>query len=233
MKPSHHISRTQLYLKYAASDTAIGNYDRAASHAATAVGIHWDYLGRPARHPPPPPVVSQRDGKKGLCRPQPGRRIEGSLHPPRPHPGRPDQTPAGDANAAAKAGKAANANAAANAKDANAAHGGAGAAAHREIFRILRRTRMRARRRLKAILKAMSNEPNPMTFDEAIARAADNRNAPIGAYTCICHGRRTTPCPTLSAARRPRPRLTNPALPPQPPPCARPIPPETLPIVPP
>ena len=47
MFPSHHINRTRLYLKYAASDTAIGDYDRAAealaravSRAATAVGNH-------------------------------------------------------------------------------------------------------------------------------------------------------------------------------------------------
>ena len=58
MSPSHHISRTRRYLKYATGDTARGDYDRAAralaranSHAATAVCVHWHYLGalRPTR----------------------------------------------------------------------------------------------------------------------------------------------------------------------------------------
>ena len=54
---------------------------------------------------------------------------------------------------------------------AKAAKASGGVAAHREIFRLLRRTRVRARRLLKAILKAMADEPNPMTIEQAIARA--------------------------------------------------------------
>ena len=55
--------------------------------------------------------------------------------------------------------------AAAAAKPAAANANAVGAAnAHREITRLLRRTRMRVRRLLKAIIRAMSDEPNPPTF---------------------------------------------------------------------
>ena len=53
-------------------------------------------------------------------------------------------------------------------------------AAHGELRRILRRTRLRARRLLKAIIRAMTDEPNPMTIEQAIARAYA-RDAPAPA----------------------------------------------------
>ena len=42
--------------------------------------------------------------------------------------------------------------------------------------RILRRTPMRVRRLLKGILKAMADEPNPITFEQALARAEADAN---------------------------------------------------------
>ena len=173
MKPSHHISRTRLYLKYAASDTAIGDYDRAAkalaratSHAATAVGVHWDYLcglrgSRRRLQSALNELARKRYVSYGLA---------GVL---REAYALPDLI----ATAAAKP-------ASANARSANA---------HREIIRILRRTRMRARRLLKAIVRAMSDEPNPPTFDEIMARALVDHPEPISP-TCVCHGARPVLC---------------------------------------
>ena len=51
MSPSHHLNRARRYLKFAGGNTAVGDYDRAAkalarsaSHAATAVAVHWHLL---------------------------------------------------------------------------------------------------------------------------------------------------------------------------------------------
>ena len=56
MSPSHHIDRTRRYLTLAVRNTVEGDLDRAAralaravSHAATAVGVHWNLLVR-SRH---------------------------------------------------------------------------------------------------------------------------------------------------------------------------------------
>ena len=92
-------------------------------------------------------------------------------------------------------------------------------AAHREIARILRRTRMRARRLLKAILRAMSNEPNPITLEEAIAQARARDEAEAAAAnsspsSCICHGENIPgfpPCPGPAPYARPHPPAAQPA----------------------
>ena len=177
MKPSHHISRTRLYLKYAASDTASGDYDRAAkalaratSHAATAVGVHWDYLcglrgSRRRLQSALNEMARKRYVSYGLA---------GVLREAYALPNLIAAAATKPANA--NPGSAANAGAHAHAKAAKAkavgdANTGGGANAHREIIRLLRRTRMRARRLLKAIIRAMSDEPNPPTFDEIMARA--------------------------------------------------------------
>ena len=174
MKPSHHISRTRLYLKYAASDTAIGDYDRAAralaratSHAATAVGVHWDYLC----------------GLRGSR-----RRLQSALN----EMARKRYVSYGLAGVLREAYALPDLIAAAAAKPAKAKAGGA-ATAHQEIIRILRRTRMRARRLLKAVIRAMSDEPNPPTFDEIMARVLGDHPEPISP-TCICHGARPVLC---------------------------------------
>ena len=58
MSPSHHIKQSRRQLKFATRDTAAGDHAaaarslaRAASHAATAMCVHWHYLGtlRPTR----------------------------------------------------------------------------------------------------------------------------------------------------------------------------------------
>ena len=48
---------------------------------------------------------------------------------------------------------------------------------HPVVFRLLRRTRLRARRLLKAIIRAMADEPNPITFAEIRARDIAPRSA--------------------------------------------------------
>ena len=195
MRPSHHIHQSRRQLKFATRDITAGDYDaaasslaRATSHAATAVGNHWHLLdGMRATRRRLQYVLTDLAGKgyasyslTGVLRESYALpdRIQAALTKP----------PAGHANAAKLA-----------AGDANSD------AAHREIIRILRRTRMRARRLLKAIIRAMADEPKPMTIDEAIARAADNRLQGATYSICICHGRRATPCPGPFASRPPPP----------------------------
>ena len=50
MSPSHHLNQTRRFLKFAAGNTVVGDHDRAAraltraaSHAATAVVVHWHH----------------------------------------------------------------------------------------------------------------------------------------------------------------------------------------------
>ena len=148
MQPSHHINRTRLYLKYAAADTAIGDYDRAAkalaratSHAATAVGVHWDFLCGLRG--------SRRLLQSALCELAYFRYISYSLAgvlresyalPDRIQAAR-DTSPGPDA-------------------------------VHRETIHILRRTRMRARR----VLKAMAD------LDDAAAPAPVQRPVNSGLF---------------------------------------------------
>ena len=130
-----------------ARDTVAGDYyaaasslARATSHAATAIGIHWDLLaGRRGTRRRLQFALNEM-AKRGCF----SYSLAGVL---RETYALPDLIATATANAA-------------NDDD-----------ARREIFRILRRTRMRARRLLKAILKAMADEPNPITFAETLARA--------------------------------------------------------------
>ena len=152
MSPSHHIKQSRRQLKYATRDTSAGDHyaaarslARATSHAATAMSVHWDYLGtlRPTRRRLQSLLTDLAN--HGYA----SYSLTGVMRAAYDLPDRINEvlTAAGNANA--------------DAVD----------AAHREIARILRRTRMRARRLLKAILRAMSNEPNPLTLEEAIAQA--------------------------------------------------------------
>ena len=152
MQPSHHINRTRLYLKYAAADTASGDYDRAAkalaratSHAATAIGVHWDFLCGLRG--------SRRRLQSALCElayfRYTSRSLAGVLRESYALPARIQA-----------------ARAASPSPDAPAVH--------RELIRLLRRTRMRARRVLKAILKAMADHPNPPTWNDIMAEIDDD-----------------------------------------------------------
>ena len=151
MSPSHHIKQSRRQLKYATRDTVAGDHAaaarslaRATSHAATAMSVHWDYLGtlRPTRRRLQSLLTDLAN--HGYA----SYSLTGVMRAAYDLPDRISDvlTKAGNSDAAAEA-------------------------AHREIARILRRTRMRARRLLKAILRAMSNEPNPITLEEAIAQA--------------------------------------------------------------
>ena len=167
MSPSHHIKQSRRQLKFATRDTVAGDHyaaarslARATSHAATAMSVHWDYLGtlRPTR-----------------------RRLQSLLTDLANH-GYASYSLTGVMRAAYDLPD--------RIKDVLTKAGNSGAAAeaaHREIARILRRTRTRARRLLKAILEAMSNEPNPITLEEAIAqaRARDEAANPAPAPTHI------------------------------------------------
>ena len=147
MSPSHHIKQSRRQLKYATRDTVAGDHyaaarslARATSHAATAMSVHWDYLGtlRPTRRRLQSLLTDLAN--HGYA----SYSLTGVMRAAYDLPDRINEvlTKAGDADTA-----------------------------HREIARILRRTRTRARRLLKAILRAMSNEPNPITLEEAIAQA--------------------------------------------------------------
>ena len=159
MSPSHHIKQSRRQLKYATRDTVAGDHyaaarslARATSHAATAMSVHWDYLGtlRPTR-----------------------RRLQSLLTDLANH-GYASYSLTGVMRAAYDLPD--------RIKDVLTKAGDTDTA-HREIARILRRTRTRARRLLKAILRAMSNEPNPLTLEEAIAQArARDEAAEAGIY---------------------------------------------------
>ena len=147
MPPSHHIHQSRRQLKFATRDTVAGDHAaaasslaRATSHAATAVGIHWDLLaGRRGTRRRLQFALNEM-AKRGCF----SYSLAGVL---RETYALPDLITTTTATAA-------------NDDD-----------ARREIFRILRRTRMRARRLLKAILKAMADEPNPIAFAETLAGA--------------------------------------------------------------
>ena len=195
MSPSHHIKQSRRQLKFATRDTVAGDHyaaarslARATSHAATAMCFHWQYLGtlRPTR-----------------------RRLQSCLTDLANH-GYASYSLTGVMRAAydlpdrisAVLTEAGN-------SDANAE------AAHRELARILRRTRMRARRLLKAILRAMSNEPNPITLEEAIAQAHAEAAEAAGIYPgprppavlpCPAPSRPPPPAvPALASVRVPAP----------------------------
>ena len=177
MSPSHHLKQSRRQLKFATRDTVAGDHHaaarslaRATSHAATAVCVHWHYLGtlRPTRRR----LQSFLTGLAGHG--YVSYSVTGVLRASYDLPDRISDVLTTSASPDA---------------------------ARREIDRILRRTRTRARRLLKGILKAMSREPNPPTLEESIARAeardADPNSGPDGStHTCICHGGpRPTPCP--------------------------------------
>ena len=183
MSPSHHIKQSRRQLKFATRDTVAGDHyaaarslARATSHAATAMSVHWDYLGtlRPTRRRLQALLTDLAN--HGYA----SYSLTGVMRAAYDLPDRISDvlTKAGNTNA--------------DAVD----------AAHREVARILRRTRMRARRLLKAILRAMSNEPNPITLEEAIAQARARDEAEAAANSpsssCICHGENIPgfpPCP--------------------------------------
>ena len=195
MSPSHHIKQSRRQLKYATRDTVAGDHyaaarslARATSHAATAMSVHWDYLGtlRPTRRRLQSLLTDLAN--HGYA----SYSLTGVMRAAYDLPDRISDvlTKAGDTNADT---------------------------AHREIARILRRTRMRARRLLKAILRAMSNEPNPLTLEEAIAQARARDEAEAAANSssssCICHGENIPgfpPCPGPAPYARPHPPLVAP-----------------------
>ena len=193
MSPSHHIKQSRRQLKFATRDTVAGDHyaaarslARATSHAATAMSVHWDYLGalRPTRRRLQSLLTDLAN--HGYA----SYSLTGVMRAAYDLPDRINDvlTNAGNSDAAADA-------------------------AHREIARILRRTRTRARRLLKAILRAMSNEPNPITLEEAIAQAsardeAAETRAAAGPTSCICHGPNP---PRLPPLPRPRPLRPHPS----------------------
>ena len=161
MSPSHHIKQSRRQLKFATRDTVAGDHyaaarslARATSHAATAMSVHWDYLGtlRPTRRRLQ--AILTDLANHGYA----SYSLTGVMRAAYDLPDRINDvlTKAGDTDTA-----------------------------HREIARILRRTRTRARRLLKAILRAMSNEPNPITLEEAIAQARAADPDPVPAPTRI------------------------------------------------
>ena len=137
MSPSHHIKQSRRQLKFATRDTVAGDHAaaarslaRATSHAATAMSVHWDYLGtlRPTRRRLQSLLTDLAN--HGYA----SYSLTGVMRAAYDLPDRINEvlTAAGNANADAPA-------------------------VHRELIRLLRRTRMRARRVLKAILKAMAD----------------------------------------------------------------------------
>ena len=188
MSPSHHIKQSRRQLKFATRDTSAGDHyaaarslARATSHAATAMSVHWDYLGtlRPTRRRLQSLLTDLAN--HGYA----SYSLTGVMRAAYDLPDRISEvlTKAGDTNA--------------NAVD----------AAHREIARILRRTRTRARRLLKAILRAMSNEPNPITLEEAIAQASARREAAEARAEAAIY-----PAGSPNAAPAPIPRRTSPSV---------------------
>ena len=169
MTPSHHILQSRRQLKFATRDTVAGDYydaarslARAVSHAATAVGNHWDLLaGRRATRRRLQFALNEMANRGCFS-----YSLAGVL---RETYALPDLITTATATAANEA------------------------AARREISRLLRRTRLRARRLLKAVVRAMSDEPSPPTFDEIIARALGDHTEPISP-TCVCHGARPVLC---------------------------------------
>ena len=81
-------------------------------------------------------------------------------------------------------------------------------AAHREITHILRRTCIRARRLLNGIVKAMADELNPMTLEEAMSRVGSLRRIQPRPGPSHLHLHLPQRPPNLP---RPRPHPTAPA----------------------
>ena len=178
MSSSHHLKQSRRQLKFATRDTVAGDHHaaarslaRATSHAATAVCVHWHYLGtlRPTRRRRQS-WLTDLAGKGYVSYGLAGVLRESYALPDRISD---TLTKAGNANAGADA-------------------------AHQKIRR---RTRLRARLLLKAILRAMADDPNPMTLEEAVAQAKARSEAAEAADSCICHG----PNPPASPLPRPRP----------------------------
>ena len=191
MQASHHINRTRLYLKYAAADTAVGDYDRAAkalaratSHAATAVGVHWDFLcGLRGSRRRLQSALNELAYFRYISRSLAGVLRESYALPDRIQAAR-AASPTPDAPAV-----------------------------HRELIRLLRRTRMRARRVLKAILKAMADHPNPPTWNDIMADIMadiDDDPAPAPAVNLLGGPPAPPPAPSTSALR-PEPPHRKPA----------------------
>ena len=180
MSPSHHIKQSRSQLKFATRDTVAGDHAaaarslaRATSHAATAIGSHWNLLvrGRPTRRRLQ--FALDEIAHRGIIT----HSLAGVMRQAYDLPNR-----MADAMAAAP--------------DAESGR--------REVIRLLRRTRTRARRLLRRILTAMAADPNPPAFAEIRARAAPypSRPSPSSSAThgSSAHFTRTGYCRTTASA---------------------------------
>ena len=201
MTPSHHIARTRLYLNFAVRNTAEGDLDRAAKALARAVSHTATAAGNHWDM-----LVNARRTRRRLQialnimadRGQITRSLAGVMREAYALPKR--MTEAMTAAPDAQSGR-------------------------RNVIRLLRRTRTRARRLLRRLETAMAADPNPPTWNEILARI-DARNAarPVPSY-CICHGKTIGGVPCLLRLRpRPPAPLGYGAAPPHPLYCAPPSP---------
>ena len=186
MTPSHHIQRTRRYLTCAVRNTAEGDLDRAGAALARAVSHTATAAGNHWDL-----LVKARRTRRRLQialdimadRGQITRSLAGVMREAYDLPNR-----MADAMAAAP--------------DAETGR--------RNVIRLLRRTRTRARRLLRCLLAAMAADPNPPTWEEILAQAdarAEAREAAeaearaaakAAADSCICHGPNPPgfpPCP--------------------------------------
>ena len=202
MTPSHHIARTRLYLNFAVRNTAEGDLDRAAKALARAVSHTATAAGNHWDM-----LVNARRTRRRLQialnimadRGQITRSLAGVMREAYALPKR--MTEAMTAAPDAQSGR-------------------------RNVIRLLRRTRTRARRLLRRLETAMTADPNPPTWEEILAQAearAEAREAaearaaaeakaaanPAGpASSCICHGENIPgfpPCPGPAPYARPHP----------------------------
>ena len=193
MTPSHHIQRTRLYLTFAVRNTAEGDLDRAAKALARAVS----HTATAAANHWDMLVKARRPRRRLQIalnimadRGQITRSLAGVMREAYALPKR--MTEAMTAAPDAQSGR-------------------------RNVIRLLRRTRTRARRLLRRLETAMAADPNPPTWDEIRARAE--------ASYCICHGKTIGGIPCLLRLRpRPPAPLGYGAAPPHPLYCAPPSP---------
>ena len=202
MTPSHHIQRTRLYLTFAVRNTAEGDLDRAAKALARAVSHTATAAGNHWDM-----LVNARRTRRRLQialnimadRGQITRSLAGVMREAYALPKR--MTEAMTAAPDAQSGR-------------------------RNVIRLLRRTRTRARRLLRRLETAMAADPNPPTWEEILAQAearAEAREAaeakaaanPAGpaSSSCICHGPNIPgfpPCPGPAPYARPHPPLLAP-----------------------
>ena len=181
MSPSHHIDRTRLYLNFAVRHTAEGDLDRAAQALARAVSHTATAIGNHWDL-----LVKARRTR---------RRLQISLDE-MAYRGVITRSLAGVMREAYALPQRM-AEAATAAPDAQSGR--------RNIIRLLRRTRTRARRLLRRALAAMAADPNPPTWNEILARINARAAArPVPSY-CICHGKNPIGSPPCLLRLRPRP----------------------------